>query len=153
MINYVLGFAFDLQRRNVLLICKDHPDWQQGFFNGIGGKIEYNELPETTMNRESTEEVGLASLPWRHFATLFFRDATVYVYRAFTDEIYQHRQKTRERPTIYDIHSLTFRSIPLVRDADTLIQLAKIDEMSSIKLPVQFDCVFKDGGEKKAGQR
>lgn len=53
---YVVGFRFD--DRNVLLLRKNRPLWQAGRLNGIGGKIEPNELPALAMLREWKEEVG-----------------------------------------------------------------------------------------------
>ena len=51
MNNYVLGFAFNKNFREVLLILKNKPQWQKGLYNGIGGKIEEGELPIEAMVR------------------------------------------------------------------------------------------------------
>jgi 8-oxo-dGTP diphosphatase len=61
-VRYVLGFAFDLQGR-VALIRKNRPDWQKDKWNGIGGKIEVDELPRDAMAREFLEETGVATKP------------------------------------------------------------------------------------------
>ena len=45
MITYVTGFLFSSDRDRVVLIEKLSPAWQRGLFNGVGGKIEANELP------------------------------------------------------------------------------------------------------------
>ena len=37
---YVLGFLFSPDCKRVALIIKNRPDWQAGFLNGIGGKID-----------------------------------------------------------------------------------------------------------------
>jgi hypothetical protein len=37
-VKYVLGFMFDEELRNVALIRKIKPKWQEGKWNGIGGK-------------------------------------------------------------------------------------------------------------------
>lgn len=71
--NYVLGFIFDLYSSKVLLIRKEKPNWQKGFFNGVGGKIE--ETDETiyiAMARECKEETGAFThhLDWRKFCTM-----------------------------------------------------------------------------------
>lgn len=71
MKEYVAGFAFDY-RIKVVLILKDHPTWQAGKLNGVGGHILSHELPEECMSREFHEEVGVKTIPadWIHFATL-----------------------------------------------------------------------------------
>ena len=54
---YVLGFITDGHR--VLLIKKNRPENQVGLYNGIGGKVNDNELPLDAMIRESKEETNL----------------------------------------------------------------------------------------------
>lgn len=48
MQEYVLGFAFtpkDLKgNQKVVLIEKLKPEWQKGKFNGIGGKLEKDDI-------------------------------------------------------------------------------------------------------------
>lgn len=39
MKKYVLGFMFSADKKHVLLILKNHPEWQAGSLNGVGGKI------------------------------------------------------------------------------------------------------------------
>lgn len=52
----------------VLLVKKNHPTWQSGLLNAIGGKIEQTETPPECMNREFVEEVGIGGLEWDLFA-------------------------------------------------------------------------------------
>jgi 8-oxo-dGTP diphosphatase len=64
---YVLGFIFNEENDNVLLMKKLKPEWQAGKFNGIGGKIEFNETPFQAMERETFEEVDIVGkLDWQH---------------------------------------------------------------------------------------
>jgi 8-oxo-dGTP diphosphatase len=56
---YVLGFAFNTIGDKVALIRKNKPDWQKGFLNGIGGKIEKDESKRSAMVREFEEECGI----------------------------------------------------------------------------------------------
>ena len=58
MNNYVLGFAFNKDFREVLLILKNK-GWQKGLYNGIGGKIEAYESIEEAMVREFKEESNI----------------------------------------------------------------------------------------------
>lgn len=59
---YCLGFAFSPDQRYVLMIRKEHPSWQKGKLNGIGGKVETNETPVQAMVREFREEVGITTV-------------------------------------------------------------------------------------------
>ena len=71
MNRYVLGFAFDLNDR-VLLITKNRPEWQDGLMNGLGGHIEEGEDPHHTMQREGSEETcgKLAHVDWKPYGRL-----------------------------------------------------------------------------------
>lgn len=85
MKSYCLGFAFCHEftgEKNVLLIRKTKPEWMRGMTNGIGGKIEENEIQTDAMVREFREECGIETRPdqWIHYATLLFPDAVVYCF-------------------------------------------------------------------------
>ena len=56
--NYVLAFIYD-QSGNILLIRKNRPEALAGKLNGIGGKVEENELPIAAILREVKEETDL----------------------------------------------------------------------------------------------
>ena len=71
-----LGFIFDINLENVLLVHKNSPAWQKGLVNGVGGKIEVGESPLECMVRECQEETALV-IPensWQHFATIKDKD-------------------------------------------------------------------------------
>jgi len=70
MIEYVAGFLFSENTKEVLLILKKKPPWQAGYYNAIGGKIEKNEMPHVAMAREFKEETGMEDLIWRFFCLL-----------------------------------------------------------------------------------
>lgn len=55
----VVGFAFDPEMENVLLIKKNRPQWQKGKLNGIGGKMELGENFHDAIAREFEEETGV----------------------------------------------------------------------------------------------
>jgi 8-oxo-dGTP diphosphatase len=73
-LEYVLGFCVNdaVRHKEILLIEKTKADWQEGRVNGIGGKIDHGESPETAMEREFTEETGVdgSSIGWRRFCQL-----------------------------------------------------------------------------------
>lgn len=58
MQHYCLAFAFDDLGR-VALIKKNRPQWQLGRWNGVGGRLGEDELPEVGMTREFLEETGV----------------------------------------------------------------------------------------------
>lgn len=69
MTRYVVGFLF--ADDEVLLIKKNHPSWQFGKLNGLGGHIEENESPLDAMIREFEEESGGARIEhWNMFLLL-----------------------------------------------------------------------------------
>ncbi|MBN8571800.1 MAG: hypothetical protein J0M18_19430 [Ignavibacteria bacterium] len=69
---YVLGFLFAKDLNTVALINKTHPDWQKNKWNGIGGKILFNETTEDAMVRTFQKETNklLPAVYWKEFATL-----------------------------------------------------------------------------------
>lgn len=69
MKNYVLGFCFGPDLRQVILIEKQRPSWQKGLLNGLGGGIKNGEEPIDAMCREFKEECGI-NIPedmWEEF--------------------------------------------------------------------------------------
>lgn len=66
----VAGFLFNDDQTKVLLILKDHPQWQAGNYNAIGGKVEPNETALEAMRREFKEETGVVLKLWSRFTTL-----------------------------------------------------------------------------------
>lgn len=67
---YVAGFAFSSGQSYVALVRKQKPEWQKGLLNGVGGKVEHDELPLEAMYREFKEECTLPVRRWEHFATV-----------------------------------------------------------------------------------
>jgi 8-oxo-dGTP diphosphatase len=86
--DYVAGFLFSKDFKNVALIHKQKPAWQKGKFNAIGGKIEPDELADDAMRREFREETGLDIPDWKRFCVLrgdSESDWRVYFYFAVGD--------------------------------------------------------------------
>jgi len=103
---YVLGFAFDETKNNVVLILKNRPAWQKGFYNGVGGKVEkYDEDYHAAMSREFLEETGVLINPneWDYFAAMEFKEdilggsAIVYCFRIFTDLVREVDSQRKNR--------------------------------------------------------
>lgn len=79
---YCLGFIFDHLKKRVVLIEKNKPDWQAGKMNGVGGRIEFGELPLTAMVRETKEEAGIetSSDDWTYLGQMTSASWSVFVY-------------------------------------------------------------------------
>lgn len=56
---YVLGFIFNSDMTQVLLIQKNRTERQKEKWNGIGGKVEPGETPHQAMVREGNEEATM----------------------------------------------------------------------------------------------
>lgn len=108
---YVLGFLFVAGCSKVVLIRKDHPDWQRGKLNGLGGKIEPGESPAQAMEREFFEESGKRVTNWRAFVTMEFPAATVFCFAAEGDTLGIH-SPTDEWVDIFQVHTLPPHVIP-----------------------------------------
>jgi 8-oxo-dGTP diphosphatase len=65
MISYVGGFLFNVDGTRLALVQKIKPDWQNGFLNAVGGKIEIGEDPMAAMIREFREETGVYYPDWK----------------------------------------------------------------------------------------
>jgi 8-oxo-dGTP pyrophosphatase MutT (NUDIX family) len=64
-----MGIIFSADCSNVYLIRKDHPEWQAGLLNGVGGKLEPGETYADCMAREGKEEAGYAG-DWNHLGSM-----------------------------------------------------------------------------------
>lgn len=138
---YVLGFAFDYKRENVVLIHKEKPEWQAGKLNGVGGKVENSDACiHDAMTREFFEETGVITRrdDWTHYATMTFDDdvmgggAEIYVFRMRNDEIKDcstYEQEVVEIIPLSDVYSK-----PLMHNLHILIPLALQKEFGFIHL-------------------
>ncbi|MCI0563502.1 MAG: NUDIX domain-containing protein [Nitrososphaera sp.] len=120
MIEYVLGFYFSEDLKNLVLIGKRRPPWQAGKFNGVGGKIEDGESPYVAMVREFREETGVHTPPsdWSLRATMTGSDWKVYVFagRAFDSTIRLVPQPEEEEvPVIFPVDKIPENVIPNLR--------------------------------------
>ena len=81
----VVGFAFSEDCKWVLLVKKIRPEWQRGFWNGVGGAIETDESEYEAMVREFSEETGLITraYDWERTVVMEVLDAgtIVFVFR------------------------------------------------------------------------
>lgn len=148
---YAVGFLFDPERENVLLIRKKRPDWQRGYYNGVGGKHEKGESHLECMIREFREETGLVGLDWRPEATLHqkcrpwwhYEKGTwvsniepyqVGVFSAVSPFIHLARQETDE--TLHIVPVANLRNEKTVPNVPLLVALALCP--SEFRRPVEF---------------
>jgi len=138
---YVLGFAFDSATEFVVLIEKLRPEWQAGFLNGVGGKIEESDKSYgDAMVREFEEETGVTTevKDWHHFATMVFENdimgggAEVMCYRMFSDVVFEC--KTVEEEKIYIIPTDMLRSYRIIPNLKVLVPLALNQSIDYSKL-------------------
>jgi len=122
--HYCLGFMFDEQRDLVLLIKKNKPKWQEGLYNGIGGKVQlrkdtdvytgavtwHHDVHDTNiydfrkdMAREFKEEVGIETEPyqWEHCLEMYGEWFNVFVYRCFSNDVMNYKQMEEEVPCTF----------------------------------------------------
>lgn len=120
---YVVGFVFTKDQLQVLLMTKKRPEWQQGFLNGVGGKIEKDEKAIDAMIREFGEEtVYCPETKWEQFASLvgkteddelfevkFFRAFGLYTINIQKDNPHD------ELTNLYEVENLPENVIPNLR--------------------------------------
>ena len=129
MIRYVLGFMISQNRDEVLLLVKDHPEWQKGKLNGIGGKIAPGENAILAMVREFKEEVGIDTQvsEWNKVCVIKGSDWECVVYTTFSAALHNHQKLESEEPVVLPIKNVLFNDqaignlkwlIPMCIDAD-----------------------------------
>lgn len=113
MKRYVVGFMF--QNDMVLLIEKNRPEWQAGFFNGIGGHIQDGESPHDAMTREFQEEAGVYVTQWQKYCVLHGSDFEVVFFYCMNTESLIPVSQTDEQIGWHDIDFLPTNTIPNLR--------------------------------------
>lgn len=105
---YVVGLVFDNTKR-VMLIKKNRPDWQKGYFNGVGGEIKQNEKPIDAIKRECKEESDLYINNWTEYKkTIFDNGVVLYYYCSLITEkkLNEFKSKTDEIISIFDSNNI-----------------------------------------------
>lgn len=107
--------------------------------NGLGGKIETNELPLAAMEREFKEECGV-SIPqnkWR-FIGIFGDDYyECYCYVAVTDRILKAKTITPEKVGRFDVLKILINELYMYSNIPYLIAVALDENIDS------FDIKYK----------
>ena len=119
----------------VLLIKKEHPAWQSGKMNGIGGHVEEGESPLEAMRREATEEAGdfVGGLEWVKKGTVTWgRETVLHCFYADGGDTPRFENKTSEKLSITPIRRLY--GVDCVDDLDYLIPLCMASGLESFAL-------------------
>ena len=136
-IEYCLGFVFDNAFQSVVLTLKER-GLHIGCWNGLGGKIEKDELPTESMEREYREESNDHEInDWSFVCLLEGKDWSVHVFTAIDmdcvdtfsaeDVVEQGMTGTAQvllegleaLPLAPHVHLLIAGSIQKLRDSDT----------------------------------
>jgi 8-oxo-dGTP diphosphatase len=102
----VLGFMFNENETDVLLIEKKRPVWQKGKFNGIGGKVEEGENSFEAMKREFREETGIEQSYWRYIVTMSGNDWSVDVFTCKSGDIWDYKSMEEEAVILASLDEL-----------------------------------------------
>jgi 8-oxo-dGTP diphosphatase len=139
---YVTGFLFSQDSSHVVLIKKVNPAWQRGFFNGVGGKVEANELSVAAMVREFFEETGVVTRheDWTCFANVFRANCyDVDMYFAQSELAFSAKTIEAEEIHILKVNELPQNIIPNLKwliplaldtqaDFSTLVRIKEVAE-------------------------
>lgn len=145
MIRYVVGFIFSWDMKNVILIKKQHPDWQKGRLNGIGGSIQPGETPTEAMIRECKEETGLIlKTGWQEFLLCEDKDRQIMLYCfrniVFGDYLKQAKTMTDEAISIVDAETASNLSPQsMIGNLRVLLRMAMDKNFVTGKMFVELD--------------
>jgi 8-oxo-dGTP diphosphatase len=106
MTEYVVGFMFSPEGRNVVLLVKAKPAWMAGLLNGVGGKVEPGEMPLQAMVREFWEETGVQHEEWTRAGEYRSYDSLVHVYFTFSEKWNTVKTTTVEPVSPYYVPAL-----------------------------------------------
>lgn len=133
MVNYVVGYMFRGDLKNVVLILKNRPEYLAGQLNGVGGKIEDGEFPKEAMVREFEEEAGVKTTQeqWTQFADIVLPDGGVICcFRASDDAAYFSAHTTTDEEIVKvaarDLFSGKFAP---TRNTQWLVPMALADDV------------------------
>lgn len=102
----VVGFMFNYNETEVLLIEKKKPQWQLGKLNGIGGKVEKGETYLQAMIREFKEETGIDYPIWKSVTLMYSDDWEVQVFTAKSDSVFDFKTMEDEKVCLIPVEDL-----------------------------------------------
>ena len=142
----VVGFAFTVDRKSVILIRKERPPWQKGKLNGVGGHIEQSEHPNKAMEREFEEETGvhIAAKRWERVVMMEGQDWHVTFFKCTLTNLDRHHIQTMTDEAVVEVQC----DIPggMIQNLSWLLPLC-LDE-TGVQKPIQV----RDLGAKNEGR-
>lgn len=124
-IRYCCGALYDTTLNLVVLIRKETPEFQRGFYNMIGGKLEAGETPIQAMIREFKEEANLTIIDWKPFCVFNSEECEIsYFYSTINAEKFVDiKSLTAEQVVIWSI-SKGQHTLPLMANLDWAIPMS-----------------------------
>ena len=124
-IRYCCGALYDTTLNLVVLIRKETPEFQKGYFNLVGGKLEAGETPLDAMVREFREEANLTITDWKQFCVFSGSDFEItYFYSTIDAEKFVDiKSLTQEQVVIWSI-SKGQHTLPLMANLDWAIPMS-----------------------------
>lgn len=149
---FVVGFAFDQDKR-VAMIKKNRPPWQEGLYNGVGGKIELNETPLQAMIREFDEETGVLVDNWQLYATLRYPKAELYFFKAEVPVEYLDgiESKTDEIVRVFPASSV--KPYQMIKNLNWLLPLALYTNATYLPINVVVTDFENEGNPQGLAER
>ncbi len=118
--NFTMGIIFSNDCNNVYLLRKDHPEFQAGLLNGVGGKLEPGETYADCMAREAKEE-GSYTGSFNHLGSMRgntegWREYQCEVFYSVMDKKTKEPKTTEKEPIemhpVADLPALTAQMVP-----------------------------------------
>jgi 8-oxo-dGTP diphosphatase len=138
--NYVLGFAFLNDDKDVILIEKTKPDWQKGLLNGVGGKLEdYDDSSVHAMVREFREETGIETTihEWDYFGEMYGDGFHINLFRASLDDA-RPEALTDEIPYICDVATLNKSRDMCISNIPWLVNMALDQDIQHTYFSIKY---------------
>jgi 8-oxo-dGTP diphosphatase len=130
---YVLGLLFNQNLTEVALIRKNRPDWQKGYLNGIGGKVEENESIQEAMRREFFEETGCVLYDWESIGEMEGDNFIVYVFKRAAMTLHGVKTMTDEEVIKVKVDEIYLRRNEMISNIPWLIYACLDDGFKKFK--------------------
>jgi 8-oxo-dGTP diphosphatase len=123
--DYCNGFMICPTTHEMLCVRKNRPAFQAGKWNGIGGKLEENELPIEAMVREFREETTIVTTEaqWERTILLSGPDFSVHFFRTFVDAFPAFESPTDEMIWQMPIDTLLAPAAPVLANMKWILPL------------------------------
>lgn len=133
MVQYCIGFLINKSFSRIVLIKKNRPDWQAGFYSVPGGHIEDNETPHEAVVREFREETGVQIDDWIKFCIITTDNFILHAYTHICDDdvLDSVRTTTDEEVDIFFLQDVLQYRLNLVSKIGWLVSMVSCHEIES----------------------